>query len=62
MLRSISQSVGHARTDRLVCRKQQKGDIKFGTWNVYVIRVIKSKIMSWAGHEARMGEGRVVER
>jgi len=46
----------------LVRRKQWKGDIKFGAWNVNVIRVIKSNIMLWAGREARMRDGRVVER
>ena len=27
-----------------------------------IVRVIKSRIMRWAGHEARMGEGRSVYR
>jgi hypothetical protein len=27
-----------------------------------IVRVMKSRIMKWAGHVARMGEGRVVYR
>ena len=27
-----------------------------------IVRVVKSRIMRWAGHVARMGEGRVVHR
>jgi hypothetical protein len=27
-----------------------------------IVRVIKSRRMGWAGHVARMGEGRVVDR
>ena len=27
-----------------------------------IVRVVKSRRMSWAGHEAHMGEGRVVHR
>jgi hypothetical protein len=27
-----------------------------------IVRVVKSRRMSWAGHAARMGEGRIVHR
>jgi hypothetical protein len=27
---------------------------------IHIVRVIKSKMMSWAGHVARMGKGRGV--
>jgi len=43
-----------------------KRDEVTGEWinlrNEVIVRVVKSRRMRWAGHVARMGEGRVVHR
>ena len=50
--------------------RSRKRDIFLGTWNVRslykgmekIVWVVKSRRMRWAGHVARMGEGRGVHR
>ena len=61
--------------EEVSCHRKGKRDTLLGTWNVRslyragslmavakVVRVIKSRRMRWAGHVARMGEGRGVYR
>jgi hypothetical protein len=43
-------------------RKLHKGELHNLYSSSYIIRQIKSRRMRWAGHEARMGEGRNVYR
>ena len=43
-------------------RKLHNEELKGLYSSPYVVRVIKSRRMRWAGHVARMGEGRAVYR
>ena len=61
----ISHTHTHTHTFRysskakyMSCRVQQTKI----TWQISIVRVIKSRRMRWAGHVARMGEGRGVYR
>jgi hypothetical protein len=44
----------------LLCRYDEELNSLYSLPNI--VRVIKSRRMRWAGHVARMGEGRVVYR
>jgi len=47
-------------------RRKLEGNIKMELSDLYslpnIVRVVKSRRMRWAGHVARMGEGRGVHR
>jgi hypothetical protein len=60
--RELRRKFGPKREEDGSCRKLHNDELHNLYSSPNIVRVIKSRRMRWAGHVARMGEGRVVYR
>jgi hypothetical protein len=60
--RVLRKIFGPRREEDVSCRKLHNDELHSLYSSANIIRVIKSRRMRWAGHVARMGEGRGVYR
>jgi hypothetical protein len=62
MLKYTALVYGGNHINHIKCCKAPRPQPKEWNINVYFVRVVKSRRMRWAGHVARMGEGRGAHR
>jgi hypothetical protein len=60
--RVLRKIFGPKREEDVSCIKLQNGELRSLNSSADIVRVIKSRRMVWAGHVARMGEGRNIYR